>query len=51
MNTSWLNNMNTLECLACKHEWTQPADKGKCPKCYSNRTQLVLSRVNVLPRV
>jgi len=51
MNTSWLNNMNTLLCLKCKHEWIQPAKAGRCPKCHSDKTELVLQRVNELPRI
>lgn len=51
VNTSWLNDMYTLLCMACGYEWIQPATTGKCPKCHSNRTEVVLSRVNALPRV
>lgn len=51
MNTSWLNNMTTLVCSACGHEWVQPSTTGNCPKCHSGSTAAVLSRVNHLPRV
>gem|GEM_PF-3605593 len=51
MNTNWLNNMKTLACLNCKHEWIQPSKVGKCPKCHSERTKLILERINELPRV
>lgn len=51
MNTSWLNNMNTLACATCGHEWIQPSPTGNCPKCRSASTSIVLSRVNALPRV
>lgn len=50
-STNWLNNMNTLTCGTCHHEWIQPSPSGRCPKCHSTTTTLVQSRVNALPRV
>lgn len=50
-DVAWLNDMNTLECSACGHEWIQPAKVGRCPKCHSMSTSVVQERVNVLPRV
>ena len=51
ISTNWLNQMNTLRCEACQHEWIQPALVGKCPKCHSEKTKVIEQRVNALPRV
>jgi Zn finger protein HypA/HybF involved in hydrogenase expression len=50
-DTSWLNRMVTMRCADCNHEWVQPSDVGRCPKCHSDHTEAGAKRINVLPRV
>jgi Zn finger protein HypA/HybF involved in hydrogenase expression len=51
MDTSWLNQMISMFCHDCKHEWVQPGKTGKCPKCHSANTFVIAERMNELKRV
>lgn len=47
----FMTRLISMACSECGHQWEQPAEKGRCPKCHSDLTEPTDARVCHAARV